>query len=380
MFNLAVELANRGHQVRMILMDKSNNKKHYKERLHEWKGCVVNSPGSNYLKVLLYILLNIKKFVVFLSSTNVSGTTKKISAFIKYSLINSGDPEIIHFAYTGLAIEFIDILHLTPAGTKIIVSARGTGEIVKPAIDKNRPILLSRLWYKVDAVHCVSADMAFRLEKLGLSPLRCFVNYPSINIDNFSYVGRENKLISVETSIRIVSTGRLHYSKGYVYSLPAIRNLLNKGYNLEYHILGDGPDKEMLQFIAADLQLQNTVFFHGKVSSEQVKNHLKEANIYLLPSLYEGISNAALEAMAVGVPIVTTDAGGMAEVVTEGESGYLISRYSIDSITSCLEHIINDYQGAVSMTLAARKIVENRFNLKNQIDIFEKEYKQCLTQ
>jgi colanic acid/amylovoran biosynthesis glycosyltransferase len=324
-------------------------------------------------------MMNFTSCVTFLKLVNIKGARKKISAFVKYSLINSGSPDIIHFAYTGLATEFIDVLNYTPAFTKIIISARGTGEIVKPAIDKLRPLLLASLWPKVDAVHCVSADMVERLEKLGLSPSRAFVNHPSIDIEKFSYVNRGEYLIAPELPVKILSTGRLHYSKGYVYSLPAIKALLEKGYNLEYHILGDGPDKEMLQFITADLQLQNNVFFHGKVSSSEVISLLKEVHIYLLPSIYEGISNAALEAMSVGVPVITTDAGGMAEVVVSGESGYLISRYSIESIVDRIERTIKNYKEAVNLTRAARKVVEDRFNLTNQIDVFEKEYMRCLT-
>ncbi len=380
LFNLAVELANRGHQVRMILMDQSDNQKHYRGRIHEWKGITVNSPGSNYPRLLLYLLLNLSSFIAFLRLTNIKGARKKISAFIKCSMINSGNPDVIHFAYTGLATEFIDVLDYVPAGTKIVVSARGTGEIVKPAIDKERPLLLAKLWPKVDAVHCVSSDMASRLEKLGLPAAKTFINYPSINIMKFNYKDKCGLSIPQKGTIKIISTGRLYYQKGYTYSIPAIRQLLDKGISLEYHILGEGPDREMLRFMVADLGIENSVVFHGKVDTTEVINQLQSAHLYLLPSLYEGISNAALEAMAVGVPVITTDAGGMSEVVKEGKSGYLVSRYGIESIVDCIEYAIKNYEEAVIMSRAARKIVEERFNLANQIDIFEKEYKRCLTQ
>lgn len=382
LFNLAVNLAERGHDVTMLLMERTNNQNHYKDRIHEWKGSVQYAPAPHAFAYLSYILLHFNKFIWFSTKYKYSGIRKLVSDFVKYSLLNVGNFDIIHFAYTGLALEFKDILTLIPSDTRLIISARGTSEIVKPVIDENRKNQLIRLWPLIDAVHCVSKDIMIRLERLGLDRSKCFINYPSIDINTFTYKQRESSLVNIVTrdSFIIVSTGRLHFSKGFVFALQALRLLREEFDHIEYHILGDGPDADMLKYIASDMQLSGMVVFHGKVSHTIVREQLNKSHVYLQSSIYEGVSNAALEAMALGVPIITTDAGGMAEVVTDGLDGFLIERYNPMAIATAVRMAMSDYGKSVELAINARKKIESDFSLNRQIDIFEQNYKKIISE
>jgi colanic acid/amylovoran biosynthesis glycosyltransferase len=375
LFNLAVELKKRDHDVSMVILQDTDNEKHYKDRINDFKVSIKRSPGTNPFRLMFFILNRFNKYLKFISVSNFNSFKDSVSAFVKLELIGGNQPDIIHFAYTGTAIGFINVMDLIPDNIKKIVSARGTSEIYKPLVDDKRSILLRSLWSKIDAVHCVSIDMVNRLEQLGLNRDKCFVNYPSIDTDKFCFTSRSPEMVtSVNTKLIIVSTGRLCFQKGYLFALLAIKNLISKGISLEYHILGEGPDRDLLKFVISDLSISRSVILHGKVKSNEVKALLQKAHIYLLPSIYEGVSNAVLEAMASGVPVITTCAGGMAEVIKNNYNGYLITRYDQNIISEIIEKIIHNYDEAINMSLHARETIINKFNLNNQIDIFENEY------
>lgn len=381
--SLAVELIRRQHDVKIIVLTAANiysNIQHHKLSYNEIKGRVIPSPLENRIATLLFLVKRLGGFVKYFVLSERSTLRKKVLNFVRLSLINSNRPDIIHFAYSGIAIEFIDILDLIDNGTKKFVSCRGSAEIYKPIVDSDRENLLRLLWPKVDFVHCVSQDMMNRMEAYGLGKPQAFVNFPSIDLKKFKYLQRnQSHCESILDSVIIISTGRLDHQKGYLYALLAIKKLIAKGVKLEYHILGEGPEFGPIKFFIDDQKLDNNVFLHGKVNADSVSTLLAKAHIFLLPSVYEGISNAALEAMASGVPIVTTDGGGMSEVVKNRINGLIVPRCDPGAIVEAVEYTIDNYQEAIKLAQNARETIQVYFNLKNQIDSFEHKYQLAIT-
>ena len=109
--------------------------------------------------------------------------------------------------------------------------------------------------------------------------------------------------------------GRLHWKKGFDDGLRTAARLRARGIDVDYRIAGEGSEREKLEFLVHELGLGGSVTLLGVQTQEQVRDQLGRADALLLPSLSEGISNAVLEAMAAGLPVVTTDCGGMTEVV-----------------------------------------------------------------
>jgi colanic acid/amylovoran biosynthesis glycosyltransferase len=255
------------------------------------------------------------------------------------------------------------------------VSCRGTAEKVTPVLDPNRAQLLSQVFSKIHRVHCVSEDMKQSIMQYGLEANNAFVNYPSINTSEFVKKGEHIPKKRDET-FRFITTGRLNYIKGYIYAIGAMANLVKKGYNIQYKIVGDGPDTDMLNYIIRERGLQHFVTLTGKVSLTEVNQLLQQADIFILPSLSEGISNAALEAMALEMPVVSTNAGGMSEAIQNGYNGLLVERFSEYALETALEYMIQHHAEALLMGKNGRTSVENTFTLENQINIFECEYQK----
>jgi colanic acid/amylovoran biosynthesis glycosyltransferase len=130
--------------------------------------------------------------------------------------------------------------------------------------------------------------------------------------------------IETETNpFKMISVGRSHWKKGYTYALDACKLLKDAGLQFQYTIIG-GANAIEYQYQIHDLGLENHVNLIGQQSFETVQRHIQEANLLILPSVEEGIANVVLEAMALGTLVLSTDCGGMREVVTDGETGFLV--------------------------------------------------------
>jgi len=134
------------------------------------------------------------------------------------------------------------------------------------------------------------------------------------------------RTIGVAGSI-IVSCGRLVPWKGFRMLIKIMPQLLQVNQFFRLVIVGDGPDMKMLQSVVRNLGLERKVFLVGRKSPKELAVYLAAADMFVLNTGYEGFSHQVLEAMAAGVPVITTSVGGNREVVVQGENGFLV-RYN----------------------------------------------------
>jgi glycosyltransferase involved in cell wall biosynthesis len=287
----------------------------------------------------------------------------------------AGGYNLIHFTLSGLAVSYRDALPLLKPA-KLLVSCRGTGEQITPLLDPARADELRHMFAAVNRVHCVSAEMRGVVEQYGVPKGRAFVNHPAIDATLF----RRSTPYRTERSapLHLLSVGRLHWVKGLEYALLAMQRLANEGLTIHYTIIGGGPEEERLRFMVSELGLGEHVYLAGRQPAEQVRAALEQADIYLLSSLSEGLSNAALEAMAMELPVVATDVGGMAEAITDGLEGLLVPPYAPELIAAGVRTLASDAGRRRTMGKAGRRRVEAEFSLTRQIDVFVHEYRELL--
>jgi colanic acid/amylovoran/stewartan biosynthesis glycosyltransferase WcaL/AmsK/CpsK len=281
------------------------------------------------------------------------------------------DFDLVHLEYSGLAVAYADALPLLrPA--RLVVSCRGTQERIVPLIDAVRAARLRELFAIVDRVHCVSADMLRTCVSYGLDPARAFVNRPAIDPRRFT---RSSPLVARTTGpYRLISTGRLHWAKGLEFALLAVRGLVDRGLDVHYEIIGGGPEHDRLVFAVHDLGLAGRVTLRGRRSAAEVRAALETADVYVLSSVSEGVSNAALEAMAMELPVVTTNAGGMPEVIRDGVEGRVVPSRSPAAMAAAIAGLLANPSGRVALGRAARRRVENELSIDRQIAVFMAEY------
>ncbi len=148
----------------------------------------------------------------------------------------------------------------------------------------------------------------------------------------------------------LISTGRLIERKGYQYLIKAMHGLGN----VELRLIGEGNLKNNLEGLAASCNVK--VNFLGKVSHHCLPEYLRNADIFVLPSLNEGMSNAILEAMACGLPIITTDTGGSKELIKD--NGFIVKKADINELKQAIKLFIQNPELVVQMGKASRRLAE----------------------
>jgi L-malate glycosyltransferase len=159
-------------------------------------------------------------------------------------------------------------------------------------------------------------------------------------IDTETFKPGKKNPVSENKIIIIPGASRLTPRKGIDYLIKAFGKLSAKYPNLILKIIGDGNEKENLEKMVKELNLEEKVIFAGLVPHEKVLAYYQEADIFVLPSLNEGMSNSMLEALSVGLPLVATDTGGTNEIIAENKNGYIVKMKDSQDIADKLEKLI----------------------------------------
>ncbi len=187
------------------------------------------------------------------------------------------------------------------------------------------------------------------------------VDGSGVNLDRYPF--RVNKKDS--NKVKFILVARLIKEKGVDLFLDAASKLNKKYPDAEFHVIG-APDKSPSAIKLErlnDLQAQNIIVYHGK--QDNIPDHLYRSDIFVLPSYYrEGVPRSILEALSVGMPVVTTDAPGCRETVINEQNGFLIKPNDLDSLTNALEYFLQNPDRIEVMGIESRKMAETKFDVK----------------
>ncbi|MCL6103112.1 MAG: glycosyltransferase family 4 protein [Bacteroidetes bacterium] len=137
-------------------------------------------------------------------------------------------------------------------------------------------------------------------------------------------------------------------------------------------IAGDGPLRTELEELAAQTGVSDQVVFMGNISKEMIGACLRQADLFVLNSSYEGLPHVVLEAMDAGVPVVATDAGGTKEVVENGKTGLLVPVGDDLTLENAVRNILGNREMAERITQNAFKLLEDRFAYSRMIELTER--------
>jgi len=132
----------------------------------------------------------------------------------------------------------------------------------------------------------------------------------------------------------------LEERKGHRYLLEAAAMLKRHGHRIKYLVAGEGPVRRQLEDRVKALNLGDEVRFCGFVSDAPA--FLSEIDIFILPSLYEGLGVAVLEAMAAGKPVIASRVGGLPELVADGETGLLVAPKNVEGLADAIARLADD--------------------------------------
>lgn len=308
---------------------------------------------------------------------------KKLDAIIYNKKINS---RLLKVKYYPVLYHRPDIFHLQWAkgiedwiwvkefGIKLMLSLRGTHITISPNANEYWSNIYSQYFPKIDGFHAVSKSMIVEAQKYNVKKSKIKVIYSGLNLDNFHFFSKSNK---IET-LNILSVGRSHWTKGYSYALDVMKILKNKGTKFHYTIVGVNKNEELL-YQRSQLDVEKEVTFINELPFEDVLTAMQKADVLLLSSIEEGIANVVLEGMALGTLVVSTDCGGMNEVIFNNKNGFIVPVRNSKAMALALEKAVqmslSEYQ---KLTKAARVTIEQQHSSDKMITEMQGLYKNVL--
>lgn len=224
---------------------------------------------------------------------------------------------------------------------KIIVTIRGNESICYFENTLRKKLLVNTL-RKVDHIIAVSNDMKNKVVgEYGVCENNITVIPNGIQPDKFKSIDRKQarRVCGLELNKKyILSLCRLSHEKGLEYLFEAFACLQVE--NVELIVVGDGPLKEKLLRMALDLKIDNKVKFIGSVLHEETMFWYNSADIYCLPSLWEGCPNVIIESLACGTPVVSTKVGGIPDLVPDEIYGVLVPEADSHSLAVALDYAL----------------------------------------
>jgi len=237
-----------------------------------------------------------------------------------------------------------------------------------------------------DCAACIAVSDQVRLSFLEEVGIPVANAERMISIPNGIEIGRETAEVDStirrqmgipEDHILCVGVGRICEQKNFKDLIPVCRRLKEDGHPVSMAIAGDGPDMETFKNLIEEEDLGEMIHPLGNITN--VSDLLDAADVFVMPSLWEGLPLALLEAMAAKLPVVGYRIEGLKDIIEEGGPGFLVDVGDFAGMARCLAELIRDSDLRDRMGASGRDLVERRYNLERVIDSLESLYQGILS-
>jgi len=257
------------------------------------------------------------------------------------------------------------------AGVPVLMTRHGRPKVVAP-FPMARAVT-SRLTSRFVAV----SDDVYRLmmERSGVSPEKVCTVLNGVDLDAFAGqpdAAARGRMGVPAGRFLFGTVGRLGRAKAQDHMVMALRALLDEGLDVHLVLAGEGDQRPVIEAARDELRLRDRVTLIGNCAD--VPGFLRSIDAFVLSSYTEGIPVALLEAMAAGLPLVSTAVGGIPEVVADGESGLLVEVKRPDLLAAAMGRLVQDAALRVRLGAAARETVRQRFSARRMVEQYCREY------
>ena len=351
---IAKYLINKGHNVKIICL---SDKEHltYKDDINVIR-INRNSPIIfRWLKTIVKIYSNSKKSdLIFVNGLGTETTIANL--FIRKKVIRKivGDPVWERVYNKNLIDESFDDFQENNHGLSISLQKM----IRNWSINKSNLIITP------------SQHLKNFIDKIGFDK-NIFVINNGVNIEQHNKVVLENNIIQLLVVSRLVS------QKNIDSIIKAVKVMENE--NIILNIVGDGSEINNLKLLVKKYELDKKINFIGKIENTKLNEYLKNADIFIQASNYEGLPHSILEAMNFEIPILSTDVGGCSVLLNKGERGYIIPMpVSEVEISEGIRTIINDKNEAKSKAKLAKNYLNQEHNFNTNAEIYDEKIKEVV--
>lgn len=213
----------------------------------------------------------------------------------------------------------------------------------------------------------ISEHWRQRLIGLGCPADRTIVHPMGVDCAKFAFTLRAKRR---GEGLRLVTVARLVEKKGVEYAIRAVAEVIRMGIDVKYSIVGDGPLRQPLEQLIQELGVGRSVRITGYLAHNDVVTTLQAADVMLAPSVtaqdgdMEGIPVAIMEAMAIGLPVVSTVHSGIPELIRDGVTGFLVPERDSSALASAIAHLARFPEEGQRVSIAAREFVTARHDIE----------------
>ena len=239
---------------------------------------------------------------------------------------------------------------------------------------------LKKLFEKGSLFLVRSEVMKEDTSNLGCEGDKIVVHYGGVDVEKFRFKKRRE----TQGKVKILMCGRFIEKKGFEYGIMAFAQLLKKYNDIELRIIGDGYMQRKLKMLVKRLGAHKNLIFLGVKNHSEVAKEMRDADIFLSPNVTsrngdrEGIPNTIKEAMATGLPVVSTYHSGIPELVIDKKTGFLVPEKDVDGLVNRLDYLIAHPEIWDDLGREGRKVVEEKFNLFKQVRRLEAIYQSLI--
>ncbi len=298
------------------------------------------SLGFIFFQMIILFFTNNKRFFKIISYYREISKKQKIN-FISWwgkvlPIINHL-PDVFHIQWAKSVPRWFFLKELF--NVKIVLSLRGAHVNYSPLADEELQNAYRKIFPKIDRFHAVSVAIAKESEKYGAISDKIDIIYSAINPNAI----KSNRKLSwnQKSNYHFISVGRYHWKKGYHYAISAIYRLIKNNMDIHYTIIAKERPSEEILYQVKDLSLQNNITFLKNLSQEKIYKKMANSDCLLLPSVEEGIANVVLESMAIGLPVISSNCGGMEEIIEDNLNGFLFQTRDVKNLTDVMKKVVN---------------------------------------
>jgi glycosyltransferase involved in cell wall biosynthesis len=182
----------------------------------------------------------------------------------------------------------------------------------------------------------------------------------SMGVDTRRWAPAEPR--SHDSTFRLATVSRLYYAKGHDLLFSAVARLRDSGRDVQLLVVGAGPERDALQSLARRLQLNDRIEFAGSLGEDEIIARLHGVDAFVLASRSEPLGVVYMEAMALGLPTVGTDSGGVTEIITNGRDGLVVPPEDEERLAGAIAQLMDDSELRRRLASSARQTIVDRFD------------------